>query len=117
MKLMQIFSFLGKRIKSLGTRLVYTVLLMVYAYHSEKTPKWAKRIILGSIAYLLSPLDSIPDLTPVFGFTDDLGVLSFGLVAIACYIDEEVRAKARAKLLQFYRQPDLKELKAIDDTL
>lgn len=117
MKLSKIVSFLVKRFKSLGTRLIYSVLLMVYAYKSEKTPAWARRIIQGSMAYLLSPIDSVPDLTPVFGFTDDLGVISFGLVAIACYIDEEVRNHARQKFYALFSNVDVDELDAVDAKL
>ena len=117
MKISIILSFLVNRVKSMGTRLVYSVLLMVYAYKSDKTPAWARRIIQGSLAYLLSPLDSVPDLTPIFGFTDDLGVISFGLVAIACYIDEEVRTKARAKFYSLFSNVDVDELDAVDARL
>ncbi len=115
--MLKIISFLQKKIKILGTRLVYSVLLMMYAYQSEKTPAWAKRIILGSLAYLLSPLDSIPDLTPIFGFTDDLGVISFGLVSIACYIDADVRSKAREKIYKLFKSVDENELQTVDSKL
>ena len=117
MKISKILSFLVSRVKSMGTRLVYSVLLMVYAYKSEKTPTWARRIIQGSLAYLLSPIDSLPDITPVFGFTDDLGVISFGLVAIACYIDDDVRAKARARFYSLFSSVDTDELDAVDSRL
>ena len=115
--MLNIMSFLQKKIKMLGTRLAYSILLMVYAYQSERTPAWAKRIILGAFAYLLSPLDSIPDLTPIFGFTDDLGVISFGLVTIACYIDKDVRTKAREKIFSLFKMVDESELAAVDAKL
>lgn len=76
----------------------YMVLLMYYAYKQDEVPGWAKRIILGSIAYVLSPIDAIPDLTPFIGMTDDVAVLTVGLLTILSYIDDEVRHKARAKL-------------------
>ncbi len=98
-------------------RLIYSVLLMVYAYQSERTPVWARRIILGALAYLLSPIDSIPDLTPFIGFTDDLGIISFGLVSIACYINNDVREKAKAKLFSLIKDVDEKELQAVDAKL
>ncbi|MBL0025910.1 MAG: DUF1232 domain-containing protein [Saprospiraceae bacterium] len=116
-KILKVLSFVERRLKTMGTRLVYSVLLMIYAYKAERTPAWARRIILGSLAYLLSPLDSIPDLTPIFGFTDDLGVISFGLVTIACYIDADVRAKARIKIYSLFKQVDESELLAVDEKL
>lgn len=98
----------------MSTKLVYSVLLLYYAYHRSETPAWAKRIILGSIAYFLAPIDSVPDLTPFIGFTDDMGVLTFGLVTIACYIDDEVRSAARAKLPHFISEIDAEDLHEVD---
>jgi uncharacterized membrane protein YkvA (DUF1232 family) len=109
--------YLLKNIKNASVQLVYSVLLMLYAYQSENTPPWARRIILGAFAYLLSPIDSIPDLTPLLGLTDDLGVISFGLVTIACYIDDQVRSKARMKLLTILKDADPKLLDAVDSKL
>ena len=62
-----LFQFIYHRIHKLGIKLIYSVLLMFYAYQSEHTPPWAKRIITGAIAYLLLPLDGLPDLTPFIG--------------------------------------------------
>jgi len=117
MKIVKIITFLTKKVKSLGVRLIYSTMLMVYAFQSDKTPMWAKRIILGAMAYLMSPIDGIPDLTPVIGFTDDLGIISFGLVSIACYIDNDVRTKAKTKLISIIGNVDEKELNAVDSLL
>jgi uncharacterized membrane protein YkvA (DUF1232 family) len=109
--------YIIKNIKNASAQLVYSVLLMLYAYQSAQTPPWAKRIILGALAYLLAPIDSIPDLTPFLGLTDDLGVISFGLVTIACYINNDVRSKARLKLSSILKEPDPKLLDAVDSKL
>ena len=66
---------------------------------------------------MLSPFDAIPDLTPLIGFTDDIGVLSFGLVTIACYIDEDVRAAAKGKVLSMYKNVDEEDLLEVDAQL
>lgn len=95
--------------------LVYSVLLMFYAYKSEKTPAYAKRIILGALAYVLSPIDAIPDLTPILGFTDDLSVIMMGLVSVACHITATEKAKAKEKLTYFfknYQESDLAEVES-----
>lgn len=94
----QIIQKISKYGRKAGAKVVYGVLLMYFAFRRKDTPKWAKGTILGSIAYFLSPLDFIPDLTPVLGFTDDLGVLLTGLVTIASYINDDVRIKAMAKM-------------------
>jgi uncharacterized membrane protein YkvA (DUF1232 family) len=109
--------FLKVKLNTVGVKITYSAMLLFYAYNKTETPRWAKNIILGSLAYLLSPIDSIPDLTPLIGFTDDIGVLSFGLVTIACYIDEEVRVSAKSKVLSMYKNVDEEDLLEVDSKL
>ena len=104
-------------VSSIGQKIVYIVLLMVFAFQRNETPKWAKHIIVGALGYLLTPIDAIPDLTPILGYTDDLGVLSFGIVTIASYIDTDVRMQARRKLKSLFGELNLEELEKIDETL
>jgi len=108
---------IAKYAKKIGVKSVYSALLMFYAYRRKDTPKWAKRIITGALAYFIAPLDLIPDLTPFLGFTDDLGILGFGMVAVAAYINDEVRAKSREQLTKWFGDYDEKELKEVDDKL
>lgn len=103
--------------KKIGMKTTYTVLLLFYAYKREETPAWAKRIVIGSLGYFVTLFDAIPDLTPFIGFTDDIGILSFGLVAIAAYIDEGVRATAKQKLNDWFGNIDEQMLKQIDEKL
>ena len=102
-------SKLTKHFSKLGQKFVYIAMLMYYAYQRKDTPKWAKNIIIGAISYFVSPIDAVPDLTPFLGFTDDLGVLSFGLVAISCYINDEVKENAQAALSKYFKKvnPDI----------
>ncbi|MBK8885021.1 MAG: DUF1232 domain-containing protein [Saprospiraceae bacterium] len=117
MKPAKLFKFIAEHITKLKTKLIYSALLMFYAYKSPNTPAWARRTILGALAYLLSPIDGLPDLTPFIGFTDDMGVISFSLVTIACYIDKDVRQQARHKLTELVQNIDESELKSVDDKL
>lgn len=109
-KLKRYFSVMGQKV-------VYSVLLLYFAFKRKDTPGWAKNIIIGAIGYFLSPLDAVPDLTPFLGFTDDFGVLSFGLVAIACYINDEVRANAKKMLATFFTTVDEEMIAEIDQSL
>jgi len=103
--------------RNAGLKVVYAALLMFYAYKKKGTPTWAKNIILGCLGYLLAPIDSIPDLTPIIGFTDDLGVLAFGLATIAFCIDDEVKSQAKARVGKWFDKIDENELKEIDDKI
>lgn len=89
-------------LKTSGIRLIYIILLLHGAYQRPETPFWAKRMILGALAYALAPIDAIPDLTPFLGFTDDLGVLMFGLVSVAGHINADVKSKARDQINQWF---------------
>lgn len=97
---------INKSFGSLGQKIIYSVLLMYNAFRNDETPSWAKNIIIGALGYFLSPIDVIPDLSPFLGYTDDLGILSFGLVTIACYINEEVRSKSVDQLRKFFGKVD-----------
>ena len=109
--------WLNRYTKSLGQKFVYSALLLFYAYKRSDTPSWAKNIIIGALGYVLAPIDSIPDLTPFLGFTDDLGVMTFGLVSIACYVNDEVRGKAREQLKAFFSEIDEESLVVVDEVL
>jgi uncharacterized membrane protein YkvA (DUF1232 family) len=104
-------------ISKTGISLTYSALLLYYAYKRSDTPSWAKRIIAGSLGYLIAPLDALPDITPILGFTDDLGVLSYGLVTLAAYVNTDVRVKARKKLTSWLGKIDLERLRAVDDKI
>lgn len=59
-------------------------------------------LLLGAaLLYLISPVDSIPDLVPFIGLLDDLGVLSLVLSAvIPAFIKNEIPQEQREELQQ-----------------
>lgn len=117
MQAKSIFNYLKTKANRLGQSLVYSVLLMYYAWNQPDTPAWAKRVILGAIAYLLAPIDSIPDLTPIIGFTDDISILSASLLAIAYYVNDEVKSKAKTAMSKYFDSVDVKSIEDVDDKL
>lgn len=96
------FKDVGKMLKKAGEEVIYAALLLYFTLDNPKTPGWAKTIIIGSIAYLILPIDLIPDYIPVAGFTDDLGSLVLALAQVAMYIDEDVKTKARSKMADWF---------------
>ena len=116
--LTKIIGYLKRYMGQLSTQGVYAALLLYNAWSSKSTPSWAKNIIVGALAYFLSPIDGIPDLTPFIGMTDDIGLMSFSLVTIACYIDDEVRAKAYQQLLKLMNNNvDIEAVRDVDSWL
>ena len=100
-----------------GTKVVYSALLLFYAYQRAETPAWAKRLIIGALGYLIAPIDVIPDLSFLVGYTDDIGVLSFALVTVAAYVNEDVRGKARERLHAWFPSVAEEDLRDVDDKL
>lgn len=111
------FKKVQRYFRKMGLKTVYAALLLYHAFMRKDTPVFAKNIILGVLGYLISPIDCLPDLTPIVGYTDDLGVLTFGLVTIACYINDEVRIAARKQLKQWFGEIDLEELAEVDSKI
>lgn len=103
--------------RRMGQGTVYSALLLFYAYKRKDTPGWAKRIVVGTLGYLLFPFDAIPDLSPLIGFTDDIGILSFGLVTIAAYVNDEARKQARSHLEKWFGSCDQAAIDAVDAKL
>lgn len=84
-----------------GREVLERALCLYYAARRPDTPAWARTVIYGALAYFVAPLDAVPDITPVLGFSDDLGVLVSAVVTVALYIDDTVREQARDKLSQW----------------
>jgi len=113
----KVIGYIGRAFRKMGQQAVYSVMLMVHAYRSKESPAWAKRVIIGALGYVLTPIDAVPDLTPLIGYTDDIGVLSFGLVAIASYINNDVRISARKDVKRMFGEVDLESLQEVDSRL
>lgn len=103
--------------RNAGVKVVYSALLLYYAYRRKETPAWAKRMIFGVLGYFISPIDLIPDLGPIIGYTDDLAILAFGIVTVAAYINTDVKTKARDQLNRWFGQVDELDIIEIDEKL
>lgn len=62
------------------------------------TPPPARWTVLAALTYLLVPLDLIPDLLPVIGFSDDLVALTALLGVVGRYRTAAVRQRAQRRL-------------------
>ena len=81
----------GKLEKS-GKRISFAKdILALYSYMKDPLVKWyRKAIVVAALIYFIVPIDTIPDITPLFGFLDDLGVIT----ALLKYLGSE--------LMQYY---------------
>ena len=93
---------LAKYAKSAGIEVVEKSLLLYYAAQEENTPAWAKVTIVGALGYFISLIDAVPDLTPIIGYTDDLGVLVMAVATISSYINQNVKDKTKQKITDWF---------------
>ncbi len=61
--------------KTAGKKVIKPALSMYYCLSDKDTPLTAKLIIVGALGYFILPMDAIPDISPLIGFTDDLGAI------------------------------------------
>ena len=88
--------------KTAGKEVIEKALWLFYAAENPQTPLKAKAVIYGALGYFIFPVDAIPDLTPVVGYADDLGVLVLSVATVAIHITEEVKLLANQKLKDWF---------------
>jgi len=64
--------------------------------HPE-TPKLARCLVGGALAYMLSPVDLIPDWIPVLGYLDDLLIVPALIYTALMIIPATVKKECREK--------------------
>lgn len=82
-----------------GINLVIKVLQLWYVLQKPGVPVHIKVAIMGTIAYFVMPVDFILDVLPG-GYQDDLLAVTLTLLAAEEYIDDEVRRRAREKVME-----------------
>ena len=102
--------------KKAGTKVIYAALLLYYTLKDPNVPNKVKGIILGALGYFILPVDVIPDLIPMAGFTDDLGVLLAAISYVGMYIykNPDIRLKAKTKLSEILGDFDESDVKIIE---
>jgi uncharacterized membrane protein YkvA (DUF1232 family) len=73
------------------------------AARDPRVPWDAKALALCVAAFVLSPIDLIPDFIPVLGYGDDLIVVSLGSLAVAQLVPATIIAEHRATAARRYR--------------
>ncbi|MFA7668738.1 MAG: YkvA family protein [Burkholderiaceae bacterium] len=96
---------LAPNARSIGRGAVEKALYLFYATQNSATPKWARRVIYGALGYFILPLDAIPDLAPLIGYTDDMAVMAAALATVTFYITPEVKAQAHKKMSEWFGSP------------
>jgi uncharacterized membrane protein YkvA (DUF1232 family) len=88
--------------RAAGREVVEKVLWLWFASRRPDVPAWARTTIYGALAYFVLPIDAIPDLLPLAGYSDDLGVLAWALLTISRYVDADVKRRTAAVLSRLF---------------
>lgn len=74
------------------------VVAAYYCALDPETPGKAKAVLLGALAYFIMPMDAVPDILALVGFSDDIAVLTLAIATVRANLTEAHRIAARKSL-------------------
>jgi uncharacterized membrane protein YkvA (DUF1232 family) len=91
--------FIG-RLKRVAKRIPFAedLLAAFVCARDPSTPRRVKLTLLAALGYFVLPIDALPDVMPLLGFTDDAAVIAAALAAVAGSITPQHRQKAKEML-------------------
>ena len=73
----------GKLLRAANAGRLVTYLIALWKlFKHPQTPRSAKLVAIATLAYVLSPIDLIPDFIPVLGQLDDLLIVPLGIALV-----------------------------------
>ena len=94
---------LKKVLKIIGVKGVYMLLILYNTLQRKDIPPKEKSIIIGALGYFLLPLDALPDITPIVGYSDDIFALGMAILKVMPYIDDEMKEKSREQIIKWFK--------------
>ena len=85
-------------VSAIGLTVIYKAFQLYYVAQSDTCPVKIKAGIIGALGYLISPVDLVPDLIPMVGYSDDAVAIAFAITAAQMYITDEVKYKAKERI-------------------
>jgi len=90
--------------KARAAELKREVLAIYLAAKHPRTPWYSKLVVVAIVAYVLSPIDLIPDFIPVLGLLDEIILLPLALALVVKLVPEDVMSECRSRALE--RRPE-----------
>ena len=84
-----------KNWKNIAVKFEIETYALYLAYKDPRVPLRIKIIIILVIAYLLSPIDLIPDFIPVLGYLDDFLLITVGIPLLLKMVPKEIMDEHR----------------------
>ena len=84
-------------LKERARQLKIELIAVALAARHPRTPWYAKLLVAGCVAYVLTPVDIIPDFIPVIGLIDELIFVPLAVAFAVRFIPSDVLAECRAR--------------------
>ncbi|HEV7261311.1 MAG TPA: YkvA family protein [Bosea sp. (in: a-proteobacteria)] len=90
------------RLKRVAKRIPFSEDLLAawFCTRDPATPRRVRMTLLAALGYFVLPVDALPDIMPILGFTDDAAVIAAALAAVAGSITPEHRERARKAMAE-----------------
>ena len=90
------------RLKRVAKRIPFAgdLLAAWFCARDPATPRRVRLTLLAALGYFVLPIDAIPDIMPLIGFTDDAAVIAAAIAAVAGSITIEHRERAKQALAE-----------------
>lgn len=105
-----LWSKITGNVKTVGAKLLYEVLQLFYVAQNPNVPMKIRAAMVAPLGYFISPVDLIPDLVPIAGYTDDTAVIAMAIAFAHAYITDDIRQKAKNKLRALFGDNIVKNL-------
>lgn len=87
-----------QKLRSVGRAFKQEIRVYQLVLHDERVPKRAKWFLGLALAYLVSPIDLIPDFIPLLGYLDDVIIVPALVLLALQFVPKEVIVECRAKV-------------------
>ncbi len=90
------------RLKRVAKRIPFAgdLLAAWFCARDPATPRRVRMTLLAALGYFVLPMDALPDIMPLLGFTDDAAVIAAAIAAVAGSITPEHRERAKQALAE-----------------
>lgn len=99
--------------KFAGIKTIYMALLLYLVLISPSTPLNYRTILFGALGYFILPVDLVPDLLPIIGYSDDVAAMATALAAVSAAITPQIKNKAKDQLHRWFGDYDENEISGI----